>query len=56
MLEQVKAIAKKIEYGSKVLAWAADCLGSFPIYEKEKARERERVANPPVQHPAKVEV
>jgi len=44
MLEQVQWIAKKIEYGAKILNWAAYALGSFPIPDKEEPKEN-RITN-----------
>ena len=39
MLEQVKWIAEKIEYGAKILSWAAHALGSFPVPDKKEPKE-----------------
>lgn len=39
MLEQVQWIAKKLEYGAKILGWAARSLGTFPLPDKEEPKE-----------------
>ena len=43
MLEQVQWIAKKLEYGAKILGWAARSLGSFPLPDKEEPKENRNV-------------